>query len=87
MIVTHPFLFNAIVVFFIAFTAAWITYVITGQQSLLLKKRIRSLEAENKQLRVRIATLSAQGKQQQPVFTATTAPVISMAPHRINKTN
>jgi hypothetical protein len=87
MIVTHPLLFNAIVVFFIAFTAAWITYAITGRQSLLLKKRILRLEEENKKLRLRVTTLGMQVKQLPPLLAATTAPVISMTPHRANKTS
>jgi len=60
MIYTHPYLFNAIVVFFIAFTAGWMVYVLTGRRAMHLKNRLQQLEEEKEQLRLQAENLESQ---------------------------
>jgi len=60
MIYTNPYLFNAIVVFFIAFTAGWMVYVLTGRRAMHLKNKLLKLEQEKEQLRVQAEELESQ---------------------------
>ena len=88
MIVTHPYLFNTIVVFFIAFTSGWLVYVITSGRSLLLKRRIREMQADKEKLSRNLQQLEEHLQGRQGLSAASTTPVIPLsAPHRINKTN
>ena len=87
MIITHPLLFNAIVVFFIAFTSGWMVFVLTGRRSVRFKKRIHALEAEKQQLSSRIEQLEEQLRSLHPLPVNNPAPVIPFSANRINKTN
>jgi hypothetical protein len=88
MIVSHPYLFNTIVVLFIAFTSGWLVYVITGGRSLLLKKRIREMQAEKEKLSRNLQQLEEHLQGRQGLSGGSTTPVIPLsAPHRVNKTN
>jgi hypothetical protein len=49
MILTHPFLFNCIVVLFIIFTSAWIAFVIHAKRMDRLKNKIAQLRRKNRQ--------------------------------------
>ncbi|GAC1454000.1 MAG: hypothetical protein NVSMB7_16420 [Chitinophagaceae bacterium] len=49
MILTHPFLFNTIVVLFIAFTSGWVVFVISSKSAMKLKNRVEELENEKEQ--------------------------------------
>jgi len=60
MILTHPVLFNSIVVLFIAFTSGWVVFVISSKESMKLKKRIEALENEKKEARRQICALEEQ---------------------------
>jgi len=78
MIVTHPFLFNSIVVFFIAFTAGWMVYVITGRHARHLSNRLQKLEQEKEQLRLQAEELEEQLEEKQN-SNFKTAPVIALS--------
>jgi len=77
MIVTHPFLFNSIVVFFIAFTAGWLVYVITGRRARHLSNRLERLEQEKEQLRLQAEELEEQLEEKQGNHKST--PVIALS--------
>ena len=88
MILTHPWLFNTIVVLFIAFTSGWLVFVFTGRRSIQLRKRIRNLEAEKEKLRRRIQLQEGQSQHYKSQSQNSTTPVIPLtANNRINKTN
>jgi len=88
MILTHPWLFNAIVILFIAFTSGWLVFVLTGRRSIQLRKKIRNLEAERKNIRARIHFLEDQLQGLRPPAHSSTTPVIPFTTHnRANKTN
>ena len=74
MIVTHPWLFNAIVVLFIAFTSGWIVYVIINRRTVHFKNKMKKLEHEKEHLRMHALQLEEQ--LQKPV---NNTPVISLA--------
>ena len=78
MIVTHPYLFNAIVVLFIAFTAGWMVYVFTGRRSLHLKNKLQKLESEKEALRLQTEELEA-ALQKRYTGSVKNTPVISLS--------
>jgi len=83
MILTHPFLFNAIVILFIAFTAGWLVYVMTGQRAIRLKNKMAKLESENEILRIQASVME---KQLQENPRPNNAPVIQITTtNRSNK--
>ncbi len=87
MILTHPFLFNAIVIFFIAFTSGWVVFVINNKKSIQLKTRIHELENEQEHARRQILALEEQLEKR---FTnpVKSTPVITLSSSvKINKTN
>ena len=85
MIITHPWLFNTIVVLFIAFTSGWIAFVLTGRQSRRLRNRVAILETEKEKLSVHLQQMEEQ-LQMNPAQTVNNpTPVISLSKHRINK--
>ena len=88
MIVTHPLLFNIIVVLFIAFTSAWLGFVINGRAALKLKNQITELENE-KEFSCRKILELEEKLQRQPGHGLNNTPVIpfSSSPARANKTN
>ncbi|MDE3248569.1 MAG: hypothetical protein KGO82_07920 [Bacteroidota bacterium] len=51
MIITHPWLFNAIVALFIAFTSGWLVFVLLNRRHDLLRQKIYELEADKELLR------------------------------------
>jgi len=51
MILTHPYLFNTIVILFIAFTSGWMVYVIVSRRAIALKNKMEELEIEKEILR------------------------------------
>lgn len=77
MIVTHPYLFNAIVVFFIAFTAGWMVYAFTGRRSLQLTHKLQQLEKEKEAFRQQAQELEAALHKRYTNF-GKSAPVISL---------
>lgn len=60
MILTHPYLFNSIVVLFIAFTSGWLVYVISSKKIIQLKRKIKKLETEKQQAYGQIKTLQQE---------------------------
>ncbi len=78
MIVTHPYLFNAIVVFFIAFTAGWLVYVYTGRRSMHLSHKLQKLEKEKEAFRLQAEELEAALHKRYSNF-ANSTPVISLS--------
>jgi hypothetical protein len=82
MILTHPFLFNAIVIFFIAFTSGWVVFVINSKRYRQLKTRIRELEKEKEHADRQIPALEEQPEKKfagpvkiTPVITLSSSPV------------
>jgi hypothetical protein len=87
MIFTHPYLFNAIVVFFIAFTSGWVVFVISSRKIMKIKKRMKDLEREKTQAQQQINAIENQ-LNKQPSYTSNSAPVIDLrSAIKINKTN
>ena len=85
MITTHPFLFNAIVVLFIAFTSGWLVYVMIGRRAVHLRKKMIRLEKEKEQLRQHAQQLE---EQLQTPYSINNTPVISLSSSvKIGKTN
>ena len=78
MIVTHPYLFNTIVILFIAFTAGWMVYVFTGRRAVHLKNKMLLLEEEKEQLRMQAEELEAL-LQKRGGGSVKTTPVISLS--------
>ena len=60
MILTHPYLFNTIVILFIAFTSGWMVYVIVGRRATILKNKMEELEMEKEILRRHTKELEEQ---------------------------
>ena len=87
MILTHPFLFNAIVVLFIAFTSGWIVYVASSRTITKLRMTIASLENEKEEAQKQLMILEEQlGKR--VVYPVNNTPVISLSSStRANKTS
>lgn len=81
MIVTHPLLFDTIVVLFIAFTAGWMVYVFTGRRSMHLKNKLQRLEKEKEALRQQAEELEAalHNRYTSPIKNT---PVISLSASR-----
>ena len=88
MILTHPLLFNSIVIFFIAFTSGWVVSVINSKRSVQLKTRIRELEYEKKEAGSKIRTLEEQLEKRfaRPVK-STPVITLSSSPVKVNKTS
>lgn len=85
MITTHPFLFNAIVVLFIAFTSGWMVYVMIGRKAVNLKNKMTRLEKEKEQLRKHAQQLEDQLHHP---YSINNTPVISLSSSvKIGKTN
>jgi hypothetical protein len=88
MILTHPLLFNTIVIVFIAVTSGWVVSVINSKRSIQLKTRIRELEHEKEQagshiraLEERLEKRFAHPVKSTPVITLSSSPV------KVNKTS
>ncbi len=78
MIITHPFLFNAIVVFFIAFTSGWLVFVINSKITMNFKRKIAALEKEKEQTQVQMRALEEQ-LEKHFTYPLNNTPVISLA--------
>ncbi|MEP7277923.1 MAG: hypothetical protein ABI813_04710 [Bacteroidota bacterium] len=85
MIITHPFLFNTIVVLFITFTTAWVVYLISHKKSLGLKSRIKELGNQEEQARRQILPLEEQ-RERHPAYPLNSGSVIVLS-SRIRKAN
>ncbi|MFT3936840.1 MAG: hypothetical protein QM726_24660 [Chitinophagaceae bacterium] len=87
MILTHPFLFNTIVILFIAFTAGWLVYVMTGQRAVRLKNKMDKLESENEILRIQASAMEQQLQESSSStrFTNDTPVIPLSSTARINK--
>ncbi len=57
MILTHPFLFNTIVVLFIAFTSGWMVFAINSKTMTELKRKLSELENEKEAACKQVQTL------------------------------
>jgi len=84
MIFTHPFLFNTIVVLFIAFTSGWMVFVISSKRAVNLEKRMNKLQHEKLQAELQIRSLqdelakkSANPLNSTPVITLSSAAKIN----------
>lgn len=77
MILTHPFLFNCIVVLFIAFTAGWIVYVFSNRNITTPEKKIADLEKEKEEVNQNAFTGEAAPHGQH--FTVKDMPVITLS--------
>ena len=85
MITTHPFLFNTIVVLFIAFTSGWMVYAMIGRKAVNLKNKMARLEKEKEHLRQHAQQLE---EQLQHPYSSNNTPVISLSSSvKIGKTN
>jgi hypothetical protein len=60
MIITHPWLFNAIVALFIAFTSGWLVFVILNRRQDALRLKIYQLEADKELLRRNIQKIEEE---------------------------
>lgn len=88
MILTHPYLFYTIVVLFIAFTSGWLVYVLTGNRSIRLKKKMKAMVAEKERLQRQVQQLEENIKTSPHNSISSTTPVIPLGTkHRVNKTN
>jgi hypothetical protein len=87
MILTHPILFNSIVVLFIAFTSGWIVYVGSSRTITKLKLTIAGLENEKEAIQQQLIILEEQ-LENRLAYPVNNTPVIplSLAP-RANKTS
>jgi hypothetical protein len=87
MIITHPYLFNAIVVFFIAFTSGWIVFVIISKKIVKLKTRLKKLENEKEHSHAQILSLEEQ-IEKNLTYPLNSTPVITLSSTvKVNKTN
>ena len=87
MIVTHPFLFNIIVILFIAFTSGWVVYAALGRQAINLKHKLDALKNEKENLR-RHAQQLEEELQKRYANPIKSTPVISLsASLKSNKRN
>lgn len=87
MINTHPYLFNTIVVFFIAFTSGWIVFVIISRRIAKLKARLKKLENEKEQSQAQILSLEDQ-IEKNLTYPLNSTPVITLSSTvKVNKTN
>jgi len=87
MILTHPLLFNTIVVLFIAFTSGWIVYVARSRTITKLKMKIASLENQHEAAQQQLLALEEQIEKRFP-YSSNTTPVISLSSSaRANKTS
>jgi hypothetical protein len=87
MILTHPLLFNVIVVLFIALTSGWIVYVASSRTITKLRMTIARLENENEKAQKQLLVLEEQSGKRltHPV---NNTPVISLSSAaRANKTS
>ncbi len=76
MIFTHPYLFNIIVILFIAFTSGWMVFVVVGRRAINLKKKMDELENEKENLRLHAQELE---NQLQTPHVLNNTPVISLS--------
>ena len=74
MILTHPYLFNTIVILFIAFTSGWMVYVIVSRRAIALKNKMEELEIEKEILRRHTKELEDQLPE-----ASNSTPVISLS--------
>jgi hypothetical protein len=87
MILTHPVLFNTIVVLFIAFTSGWIVYVAGSSTITKLKLTIAGLEKEKEEMHMQLTALEEQ-IEKRPAFPLNNTPVISLSSSvRANKSS
>lgn len=87
MILTHPYLFNTIVVLFIAFTSGWIVFVANSRTITKLKITIARLEHEKEDAQKQIHILEEQ-LENRLAYPFTKTPVIALSSSaRANKTN
>jgi len=87
MILTHPFLFNAIVVLFISFTSGWIVYVASSRTITKLRMTIASLENEKEEAIRQLRAIEEQSGKRL-AYPVNSAPVISLSSSaRVNKTS
>lgn len=87
MILTHPILFNTIVVLFIAFTSGWIVYVASSRVITKLRLTIAELENEREETHGQLAELE-EIIEKRFGFSANNTPVIRLsASSRSNKNN
>lgn len=88
MIVTHPYLFNTIVILFIAFTSGWLVYVLTGSRSVKFKNKMKAMRAEKDKLQQQVQKLEEHLKSNPGTSSTSSTPVIPLSSkHRANKTN
>ena len=78
MILTHPFLFNSIVVLFIALTSGWVVFVVSSKGAMKLKKKIEVLEKEKEELSRQILVLEEQ-LEKRSAYLLNNAPVITFS--------
>jgi len=87
MILTHPILFNTIVVLFIAFTSGWIVYVASSRRITQLRMTIAGLENEKEEIHKQLTALEEQ-VEKRLAFPLNNTPVISLSSAaRANKTS
>ncbi len=87
MILTHPFLFNTIVIMFIASTSGWIVYLASSRKIMKLRIKIASLEHQNEDAHKQLLALEEQ-MEKRFAYSANAAPVISLSSTaRANKTS
>jgi cytochrome c-type biogenesis protein CcmH/NrfG len=87
MIVTHPYLFNIIVILFIAFTSGWVVFVAIGRRAINLKHKMDALKNEKENLRQHAAELEEQ-LQKRYTKPLKNTPVISFSSSvKSNKSN
>ncbi|MEO6313409.1 MAG: hypothetical protein ABIU63_17420 [Chitinophagaceae bacterium] len=78
MILTHPYIFNTIVILFIAFTSGWLVFVLLGRSKQRLKNKMDELEKEKEQLEQHAQQLEDQLQGRYPNSIKNT-PVIAIS--------
>jgi hypothetical protein len=87
MILTHPILFNTIVVLFIAFTSGWIVYVASSRKITRLRLTIAALENEKEEIHKQMMEVEEQ-LEKRVAFPLNNTPVIPLSSSaRANKTS
>lgn len=84
MIITHPFLFNTIVVCFIAFTSGWLVYVFNSRQTMWLKEQVEKLQDEKDEAEKKIIALEQQ-LETHLIYPLNSTPVITLSSVKVNK--
>lgn len=84
MIISHPFLFNTIVVCFIAFTSGWLVYAFNSRKTIWLKKQVKKLRDEKDQADKKIITLEQQ-LENHLIYPLNSTPVIALSSVKVNQ--